>query len=142
MGDEARTKKKIFDMFNFLSKEIMPDRKKAKWWNNPLDGQSPEYFHQVPLKLALIHSEVTEALEAHRRSYIDNEGNIVWQPDDKLPHVNGLTKELGDTIIRCIEIAEALNLDLGVAIAETLSHNKMRPDHKVENMVKPGGKRY
>jgi len=72
----------------------------------------------IPEKLCLIHSEVSEALEAVRH------GN---PPDDKLPEYNGLTVELADTVIRCLSLAGSLKLPLGEAIIAKMGYNSKRP---------------
>lgn len=86
----------------------------------------------VAEKLCLIHSEVSEAMEGHRKGL----------PDDKLPHRTAIEVELADAIIRIGDLAGALGLDLGGAIAEKMEFNRVRPDHKVENRAAAGGKAY
>jgi len=67
--------------------------------------------------LALIHSEISEALEADRKDLMD----------DKLPHRKGLEVELADAAIRIFDMAGGLDLDLGGAIVEKLEFNRKRP---------------
>ena len=86
----------------------------------------------VAEKLCLIHSEVSEGMEAHRKSLMD----------DKLPHRTGLEVELADAVIRIADLAGALELDLAGAILEKLQFNSQRPDHKIENRLKENGKAY
>ena len=86
----------------------------------------------VAEKLALIHSEVSEAMEASRKNLMD----------DKLTHRKGVEVELADAVIRILDLAGALNLDLAVAIQEKLMYNKTREDHKIENRLGPNGKSY
>lgn len=86
----------------------------------------------VSQKLCLTHSEVSEAMEGHRKGLMD----------DKLPHRTMLEVELADAVIRIADLAGALGLDLGGAIAEKLAFNAVRPDHKIENRLAEGGKSY
>ena len=86
----------------------------------------------VAMKLCLSHSELSEAMEGHRKNL----------KDDKLPHRSMLEVELADAVIRVFDLAGALNLDLGGAIAEKLAYNTRRPDHKPENRIKENGKSY
>jgi NTP pyrophosphatase (non-canonical NTP hydrolase) len=68
--------------------------------------------------LALIHSEVSEALEADRRG---NEEQ--------------LAEELADVCIRVFDFCGAKDIDLQAAILKKMEYNKSRPH-------KHGGKRY
>ena len=86
----------------------------------------------VAQKLCLTHSEVSEAMEGHRKGL----------PDDHLPSRQMIEVELADAVIRIFDLAGALNLDLGGAIAEKLAYNAQRADHKPENRNAIGGKAY
>ena len=82
----------------------------------------------------LIITEIAEAMEGYRKGI----------RDDKLPHrlmSLMIEVELADAVIRICDLAGALNLDLGGAIAEKLAHNKHRPDHNPENRKAEGGKK-
>jgi NTP pyrophosphatase (non-canonical NTP hydrolase) len=68
--------------------------------------------------IALIHSELSEALEAYRH------GN---PPDDKVPDFNGLTAELADAVIRIMDLGYGLELPLAQAILAKAEYNKGRP---------------
>lgn len=100
------------------------------WYTNLKTGEKLD--RNVPEMLALIHSEVSEALEGYRKNLMD----------DKLPHRKGVEVELADTIIRIYDLAGYLELDLGGAVVEKMLFNKNREDHKVENRVKEGGKMF
>lgn len=86
----------------------------------------------VAQKLCLIHSEISEAMEGHRKGLMD----------DKLPTRPMVEVELADALIRICDLAGALGLDLGGAMAEKLAFNAQRPDHKPEARAAAGGKSY
>lgn len=90
----------------------------AGWWDN-LDTKD---IYVICTKLALIHSEVSEALEGARSNL----------QDDKLPTRPMLEVELADAVIRIADLAGALDLDLGGAIADKMAYNAQRQDHKRE----------
>lgn len=105
----------------------------AKWWVDPETGaQLQDNPLIVPTKLALVHSEVSEALEGHRCD----------KPDDKLPQHPAVVAELADVLIRVGDLAGAMGYRLGDAVYDKTIFNTVRADHKLENRVKKGGKRY
>lgn len=83
-------------------------------------------------KLCLIHSEVSEAMEGVRKDF----------PDTHLPHRPMVEVELADAVIRIADLAGALGLDLGGAIAEKMAYNAQRADHKPEARAAAGGKAF
>jgi hypothetical protein len=50
--------------------------------------------------------------------------------------------ELADALIRICDLAGAMDLDLGGAVAEKLLYNQSRADHKPENRALEGGKKF
>ncbi len=107
--------------------------KDAGWWHDLHTGEAIiKRPHVVGEKLMLVVSEVSEAMEGHRKGLAD----------DKLPHRPMVEVELADAVIRIADLAGALGLDLGGAIAEKLAYNRERPDHKPENRKAEGGKKY
>ena len=105
---------------------------KAGWWTDLKTGESLKGKRNVPEMLCLIHSEISEAMEGHRKGLMD----------DKLPHRPMIEVELADALIRILDLAGGLDLDLGGAVAEKLEYNRNRADHKPENRMKDGGKAY
>lgn len=77
--------------------------------NNPL---------HIPTYLALISTEVSEAIEAHRKG-----------------KMNDIPSELADIVIRTMDLAESMKISLANAVLEKHEYNKSRP-------MKHGGKLY
>jgi len=101
-----------------------------KWWQDTETGQ--------PLKrnkgelLALIHSEIYEALEGERKGLMD----------DKLPHRRMAEVELADALIRILDYAAGFGYDLQGAFTDKMSYNAQREDHKHEARRIAGGKQF
>lgn len=110
------------------------------WWTELLSGRdltSSGYPLIAPTKnvgelLCLVHSEISEAMEGHRKVLMD----------DKLPHRSMLEVELADAVIRIFDISGGLGLDVSGAIAEKLAYNATRSDHKPEARRQEGGKKF
>lgn len=74
-------------------------------------GTKPEDIN-VAEKIALIHSEVSEAFEAYRHKNIDGK--------------DGFKEELGDTIQRILHLCGVLNIDIEESIIKKIETNKQR----------------
>ena len=106
---------------------------RSGWWTDMATGQRFTADQvNIPEKLCLIHSEVSEAMEGHRKGLID----------DKLPHRKMLEVELADAMIRILDLAGFLGLDLAGATIEKLAYNQVRQDHKIENRLGENGKKF
>jgi NTP pyrophosphatase (non-canonical NTP hydrolase) len=108
----------------------------AGWWTNldgtprNLDPKTRDGFQAIAWPLLLIISEIIEGAEGVRKNLMD----------DKLPHRTMFEVELADAMIRILDTAEGLDMDLAGAFVEKLEYNKTRADHKPENRAKAGGK--
>ena len=118
--------------------EIHTNNIKAGWWTDLETGESLKSKQgetpkrNIPEMLCLIHSEISEAMEGHRKNLMD----------DKLPHRSMLEVELADAVIRICDMCGGLGLDLEGAIYEKLEYNKNRADHKIENRLSENGKKF
>ena len=118
-----------------LTKVAHGQAKKSGWWT---DLQTGEDLTGMPPKrnaaelLALVHSEISEALEGFRKN----------QPDDHLPWRSMAEVELADAVIRIFDMAGGLKLDVAGALVEKMKYNAQRQDHRLEERKKTDGKKF
>ncbi len=125
---EPTIDEEIANVINLLAQKVHKNNK--KWWTNIRTGKPLK--RNVGEMLMLIVSEIAEAMEGHRKGL----------NDDHLPNRPMIEVELADAIIRILDVAAGLGLDLGGAYVEKLAYNQTREDHKTENRLKAGGKAY
>lgn len=101
-----------------------------KWWQDPATGE--DINRNKGELIALMHSELSECLEAERKNKMD----------DHLPHRKGAEVELADLLIRVFDYAGAFGYDLANAVREKNAYNEQRADHKHEQRMKVDGKKF
>lgn len=117
--------------------------KEKGWWPKPICGARADSqsdmepvdvdYDFVATKICLMHSELSEALEAVRigkfRMYTE-EGPLVRTEGGKIVEhykPEGMVAELADVVIRAMDLCEALGISLEDAILHKAMYNKTRP---------------
>lgn len=118
------------ETINDLAKDIYNSNVASGWYSDVSTGKRKD--RNIPELLCLIHSEVSEAMEGHRKNLMD----------DKLPHRKMIEVELADAVIRILDLAGYQGLDIGGAIKEKREYNANREDHKIEVRQRAGGKAF
>lgn len=114
----------------FLQDTCHKAARDAGWWAlSSGDINNPLHFSN---KLCLIHSEISEAMEADRKHLNDSH----------LPHRPGREVELADALIRIFDLAGGYGMDLAGALVEKLAYNRDRLDHKATARSSEHGKKY
>lgn len=127
--DDLAEEAAILDMYRSALGMAHETAVDCGWWADPETG-APIQRNTGEL-IALIHSEVSEGLEADRKGL----------NDDKLTDRPGLEVELADAILRILDLAGARGLDVAGALVAKNRYNRNRHDHTPEARA-AGGKRY
>lgn len=181
-GHDMTNGQMIAHCFDLLVNNCHAASHNRGWWHDPITGESlipgeinaytgvisddydvnledlkKAFFpYVIGTKIALIHSEISEALEAYRTDAVD----------DKIP-MPGITAELIDAVIRIGDLLGCLQnyaseypelippqfidlpvenyrelFDLGKAFMLKTPVNAVRADHDLKNRAKPKGKKF
>lgn len=100
--------KELHQSLYSFAKDVHETAMTKGWWENP---------RSTAESIALMHSELSEALEA------DRAGN---PPDDKIPEFTGIEAELADCVIRILDFAIGRQYDVIGAMIAKAEMNKGR----------------
>ena len=118
----------IRDAVQLLAEACHEDNK--TWWFDPRTGEPLQ--RNKGEQIALIHSEVSEALEGVRKNL----------QDDHCPEFTSEEVEMADALIRIFDYAHGHRLRLADAFIAKRRYNAFRADHKPEARIKENGKSF
>lgn len=111
--DKQKERKTIMTGINEVAKQIHENAVDHGWWDEE---------RGFPEVLALIHSEVSEALEEYRNGRLPTE---VYTGNNGKPE--GIPIELADVIIRVLDYCGYTGIDIDAAISQKHEYNRTRP---------------
>jgi NTP pyrophosphatase (non-canonical NTP hydrolase) len=110
----------IPENINDIQKLVWEIAEEHGWHRETVSAKSSDRAN-VGVKLALIHSEVSEALEELRRKQLILD--IHYDAGKPI----GFAIELADIIIRVFDLSESLGIDMQKCLERKIDYNRYRP---------------
>ncbi len=102
------TVKEFIKSWDQIQKRVYEGNVEKGFWDKPMDDGT---------RIALMHSELSEALEALRY------GN---PPDKHLPNLDSVSVELADVVIRVMDFCQGRGYDVAGAVIAKMNYNTTR----------------
>jgi hypothetical protein len=120
-----------------MGRKVMPEPRPVNGFATVLNLMAEACNHTSVLKgfekgpkrsfgdiIALIHSELSEALEEYRNGH---EYQEIYFNTDNIMKPEGIPIELADAIIRILQFCANNGIDIGNAVAMKMEYNTTRP---------------
>lgn len=137
IADERDPDESIADALNALCDKAFLNSLSKGFHDDKVDVGVDGWLAYDAMKIALMHSELSEALEELREGILPHEpyyrgynGTIVHtfeNEDGSLNKPEGVASELADVIIRIADYCGSRGVDLGTALVEKAAYNERRP---------------
>ncbi len=110
----------ITHAFRLMSDEVRRNNIEKGWLDE--SGQSDRTFGE---DIALLHSELSEALDAFRQWGLADV--TLWpRRGEQLPKPEGVGSELADVLIRLVDLAESRGINLAAEYHRKMAFNRTR----------------
>ncbi len=103
---------------NMVTSQIAANNTEKGWYDDKIEFLS---------SMALLHSEVSEAVDAWR-VYGTADVTDVWaKPGESLPKPEGVGSEFADIFIRLLDSCYLFEIDLSAEVQRKMNYNATRP---------------